>query len=355
MPITSISCPICKRTFKNPQAGSLVVCTCGQRLRVPAAPAAAPIASQTRGPEPEFPWVRLLIVGGSFVAVMALLGVVALVIIIVDYSSRRESDSTAVAQVTAKKTPTTKDHKGKETNPGKKGGPSGKGNPDQPLRKAFDALGSRDKLEQIKVVQIKGKGQFTTAKNVNDITLTWQSIQRFKYVEKFGTVNMEQGFVLKGDQGWTWFDSKMMVLDKDKAGQMQLFAYSLSLSNLLPLKEIGFDLVKGVNLKVRNRNCYSMNVKFAGRPDFLLFFDEETNLLAKSEARTRFMEMGTFKTQDKDTLVEYYYSNYKKTNDVNHWWKVEQYRDGKRYADLELSNIQFFDKVDEAFFSVPGQ
>jgi hypothetical protein len=171
-------------------------------------------------------------------------------------------------------------------------------------------------------------------------------------VEKTST-GIDIGVVLKGDQGWAWFGGPVTILDKKQVAEQQLFAYSLSLSNLLPLKEKGFALESGANVKIQGRDCYSFKVKSAGRPDMVLFLDQDTNLLAKSEfTSNNRIDPKTF--QPRVTLEEYFFSNYKKLKGVNQWWKCEQHLNGTKAAEVEIQEVQFFDKLDNSLFSKPG-
>src|SRR5262249_28631319 len=145
------------------------------------------------------------------------------------------------------------------------------------------------------------------------------------------------------DEGWAWMGKMRKHLDKSAIHEQRLFAYTLSLSNLLPLREKGYELVKGANVNVRGRDCYTIRVKFSGRPDMVFCFDETTHLLARAAFRGRLLRNTTFQAGEVD--FECYYSNYKTTNGVNHWWLYEQYRNGSRYAELNLDNIEFYSKV----------
>jgi hypothetical protein len=221
----------------------------------------------------------------------------------------------------------------------------------EPLRKAFGALGARQKLDRIKAVEIRGKAHFTTAPNVNTVTLIWQSTHRFKYGEVSPAMAFEIGFVLKGEQGWGWFGKLVTPMDPGMAAEQRLFAYSLSISNLLPLKEKGYELVRGPGVRVGAQDCYTIEVKSAGRPDLKLYFDEASHLLAKSAFRAKLFRIGNL--QAGDINFECYYGDYKTTHGVRHWQKYEQFRNGSKYAELNLDHIQFFQKVDDRHFDLP--
>lgn len=350
-------CPRCGRILESFLGSGTICCPCLHQFQVAAPVAAAaplipvPVAVLVRSPQ-NVPLARIFMVAGAFVAAVSGCAFFALLIIAVHLTNKDSATDADGPNLF-----------GANGNHGSEQSPddddeapppaAGERKSPEPLRQAFAALGPSQRLHEIQVVQTRGKAHFTISLNVNTVSLNWQSTRSFKYVEQCTGLNMEIGFVLKGKKGWAWSGQQMHVMDKGMVADQQLFAYSLSLSNLLPLQESGFNLVKGENTTVRQRPCYTFKVQSAGRPDMVLCFDEETHLLAKSEFRGKLFHIQGFQPQD--TYFECYYSNYKNTNGVNHWWTFEQYRNGMRYAELNLDTIQFFDAVQASFFALPGK
>jgi hypothetical protein len=333
----------------------MIHCYCGKMVPVAAAMDSGPGTVRSSGatarqPFWQSPRVRLLIVFGGFTFVFGLLACILVLVLLMDPKAQQNAEAADVGQGKSRDEDTSDaddeadadgDEVVLEQNQASR----------EPLRKAFDALGNRKKLESIKVVQIRGKAHFSASPNVNTVTLTWQSTRRFKYTEINGTMGLELGFVLKGDEGWGWMSKMVKPMDKSTVAEQRLFAYSLSLSNLLPLQEKGYDLVKEGNVKVRGRDCYTIRVKSAGRPDMVLCFDESTHLLAKAAFRAKLSYGYNF--QGGEIHFECYYGDYKTVNGVNHWWKYEQFRNGFKHAELILDDIQFFPKVEKNHFTVP--
>ena len=73
------------------------------------------------------------------------------------------------------------------------------------------------------------------------------------------------------------------------------------------------------------------------------FFDQETNLLAK------IAHMGhdprALPGSDKQVLWEHYFSDYRETEGIKQWRKVEVDHDGKRFSTLTVTNVEFFDEM----------
>jgi hypothetical protein len=203
MPTIHFACPRCGRKFESPQAGATILCPCGQLLHAPqtALPGVNPTQATQRVATS---WNRLLLVGGVLAAMgMFFVSFAALLIFLVFFLNKN-TDSPTVAQADTTVSTSAKGSKKKGTaiNAGKQGSASPSR---EPLGKAFDAIGSRERLEDIKAVRIVCKANFVGGTHINDITLTWQSTKRFKFIEKNETAGTETGFVLKGDQGWQWF------------------------------------------------------------------------------------------------------------------------------------------------------
>jgi hypothetical protein len=358
MSINCYSCPQCGRSIESTLATVKLTCACSHQFQVggpgPLTVPHIPLQVPTDIARQEIPWRRVLMVAGGFTAILASMAFVALLLIAVDLSKKESASDGSASHsqnlfASKNQAGDIEDSEDIEEPISVSADESSR----EPLRKAFAALGPRERLNEIKVVQTKGKAHFTKSPNVNTVSLTWQSTRLFKYVEQIATFNMEMGFVLKGNQGWSWFGQKLQTLDKTMVAEQQLFAYSLSLSNLLPLQEAGFDLVTGAPTTVRQRPCYTITVKSNGRPDMVLCFDKDTHLLAKSEFRGRLFQInGGF---SKETYFECYYSDYKVTNGVKHWWRFEQFRDGAKYAELNLDNIDFFEKAQKSLFALPGK
>jgi hypothetical protein len=206
---------------------------------------------------------------------------------------------------------------------------------DQKLIIPFDALGPAEKLDRIKVVQLKGKATFSNSTLVTEVGFAWHGLSHFRADETF------QGRAIKvivnGDTG-----SYMgKPLPRDKLDLFRNEAYGYSLSNLTPLKDKQFQLKKLADAAFQGKDCMVVEAALPGRPTIKLFFAKDTGLLAKSE----FVAF-----RDKRILFENQYSDYQETDGVKHWRKLDQLRDGVKYAHLDIQTVQFFDKFDPAMF-----
>lgn len=214
----------------------------------------------------------------------------------------------------------------------------------------FDAVAPPEKLDKIKVTRIEGRFSFANSNIVNPVIMTWQSTWRFKWDEKAGAADI--AFLIDGNRGWIGDGRKVKPMDVDGFSFYQSLAYSISLSNLVPLRGKGFEIIPGEDVRVRNADCTQVRVKSAGRPELKMLFDKQTGFLTKAEFRGRFFNVNNLKLQKESTLLENYFSDYRKIAGVNHWQRYEQFRDGKKYCELNLDRVQFFEEADQNWFAI---
>jgi hypothetical protein len=117
--------------------------------------------------------------------------------------------------------------------------------------------------------------------------------------------------------------------------------------------EEGFEVKKGEEFIINGRDCFSVTVNRIGHPEMKMYFEKETNLLYKAEFRGRFLDPHLRFTPN-ETFVEFYFSDYKKTDGINHWRRQEQWRDGRKYSELTVSDVRFFNENDDQRFYVKG-
>lgn len=214
----------------------------------------------------------------------------------------------------------------------------------------FDSIATIERLEEVKGVRIAGKAKFFDSNNVNNVVVTWESLKRLKYTEK--SLGFDTTMVLIRDHGWSIKNDDVLALSDDGLTFYQNFNYAMVLSNLIPLMEEGFDIEKGEEVNVNEKRCSTVTVRRTGRPPMKLFFDLRTRLLYKAEFKGRFLDQNN-KFAPFSTFVELFFSDYRVTDGINHWRKYEQWRDGRRYAEVNLGSVEFFTKLEDHQFSVP--
>ncbi len=216
----------------------------------------------------------------------------------------------------------------------------------------FDAVAPRSRLEEIEAVKITGTATFTFTKNLNEITITWESLRRMKFEER-NPANVETILLLIRDHGWSVKNGNILTLGGDGLAFYQNFNYGTILSNLIPLTEAGFDVVAGADKDIRGVACSSAVVKRPGRAPLTLYFDKKTKLLHKADFTGRFLDANN-RFDPRTTFVEFYFRDYAVFDGVKHWRIQEQWRDGQKYAETKLTDIKFLRKADDSLFATRG-
>jgi hypothetical protein len=130
--------------------------------------------------------------------------------------------------------------------------------------------------------------------------------------------------------------------------ELQNSHYVMILSNLIPLLEPEFKFDKGEEKVVKGKRCECVQVKRTGRPTVKMYFDAKFDHLVSAEIDGESLNLS------KGTDVTYYFSDFRKSDDVQHWRKQEQWRNGKPYESLTIAEIRFLDKADDNLFTTPG-
>jgi serine/threonine protein kinase len=217
----------------------------------------------------------------------------------------------------------------------------------------FDAVAPRSRLDEIKGVQLKGSITLASSPNPLSVVLTWESLKRLKCQETSKFAGAGSTYLLAGNHGWLITGGINRAVSGDLLSYFQTFHHATMLGNLLALNEGGLEIEKTSDAQVRKKDCFSVLVKHAQRPSVRLYFDKQSNLLSKAELHARMVDKNLV-LQPNATLIEVYFSNYQVSDGVNHWRRLEQWRDGKLYSEMNLREIHFLKNVDDAYFSTPG-
>jgi len=111
------------------------------------------------------------------------------------------------------------------------------------------------------------------------------------------------------------------------------------------LKEKGFDVSLIGESKVEGKTVIGVRVAMKNQKDVSLYFDKETNLLAKVEHRTSDPMTGNEINEERIIL------EYKKNADgVPLPKRVKLLRDGKLYLEVEVLEVTFLEKLDDSEF-----
>ena len=218
------------------------------------------------------------------------------------------------------------------------------------LAKAIEAAGGEKKLAKYQAATLKMKGTahlgvaipFTT-----EWALQYPNQHKMTVEAKVGDDTYTQVVIINKDKGWikeNTADAK--PLDKDTLAEKKEQLYVLSIMALVPLKDKSFKLAPVGELKIGDHDAVGMKISRKGHRDVNLYFDKKTHRLVKSEASVKDMD-------NKEVTEETTFSEFKKTDGVLYPSKMKIKRDGKKFADVEVTEYKLEEKLDDSEFAKP--
>jgi hypothetical protein len=152
--------------------------------------------------------------------------------------------------------------------------------------------------------------------------------------------------VVNGDKGWNRSDGTTSTMDKAELDEALEGMYLDWVCTLAPLQGKGFTLKRLTDDKVLDKPALGVRVTHAGHPDIDLYFDKATSLLVKKSFQLKSPD-GTAKTFS--TVL----SDFRAFGKIQWWTKAVTQRDGKKRSELEIIDLQFFDRLDDMVFAKP--
>jgi hypothetical protein len=118
-------------------------------------------------------------------------------------------------------------------------------------------------------------------------------------------------------------------------------------ATLLPLKDKSFTLTALPETKVEGKAAIPVKVTKKDRPEVMLYFDKDSNLLVKTEQMV--------KNEDGKTVkMEAIVSAFKESNGRQVPSKVIVRQDGKLFVEAEMFDHKLHEKLDDKLFVKPG-
>ena len=155
--------------------------------------------------------------------------------------------------------------------------------------------------------------------------------------------------MVNGDKVWAKTGGEATAIDnKDQIAEAKEECYVGWVSSLLPLKDKAFQLSPLGEVKVDGKPAVGVRVSHKGHRDINLFFDKESGLLVKRESVIK-----DFMADGKEVTQETLFSNYKEVKGAKFPMKVVLNRDGKKYVESEMTEIEPKEKIDDAVFAKP--
>ncbi len=155
--------------------------------------------------------------------------------------------------------------------------------------------------------------------------------------------------VIDGNIGWVKEGESVKAMSPEQVAGMKATLYHKAAAQmLLSLREPGTTLTPLGMTSIDGRPAVGVRVLRKDVPELKLFFDKETGLVVKSEARVRDRPNGP------EALVEEYYSDYREINlGVKVPFRTKTLREGRPAREVQTTEFRAVPKLDEALFKTP--
>jgi hypothetical protein len=219
------------------------------------------------------------------------------------------------------------------------------------VEKAVRAHGGLERLSRIRADQVQVKGNLFVEDRETPFAgeTTVQLPGQFKNVLHLttpkGLVTLVQ--IVNGDKVLVTIDGQPQKVDAPAMADIRETLQVTRATRLVPLlTDRSYELTTLPEIKVNDRPALGVRITARGRRELRLFFDRDTSLLVKSEHTT---DAG----EGKEVRQEIYYGDFRDLGGYRRPAKLIALRDGKKVMEAELTDVKYFDKIDDAEFTRP--
>jgi hypothetical protein len=219
---------------------------------------------------------------------------------------------------------------------------------------AIQALGGDAKVAKLRAVQTKYEGH--AYRGETSVVLKAEgAVQlpdkfRLQMDLTFGNNKRTVLDLIDGPKGLRSYDGgDPEPLKKEMLPSVRRALRNLAVAGALPdlLKDKAYTLSPLGELKVNDRPALGVKVSHQGRADLDLYFDKANRLPVKAEWKAASIDL------QHEVAWEVYFSNYKETDGVNRPRTLVLHVDGQKYMELEVAEIRFAERLDDALFARP--
>jgi hypothetical protein len=219
------------------------------------------------------------------------------------------------------------------------------------LERAIKAHGGEDKLKASYATHVKAKAKATDGGNEIAVTLDAyfalpDKVKLVMNVEVQGN-NISAIVVADGKAVHANIMGKPEGLPDALVKELKSSLYREFVTRLAPLRGKGFKLSPLGEVKIDDKEAVGLQVTHDGKPDMNLYFDKATYLLIKAEYRS--IEPGMM--QEVDQVRRF--SDYKEFGGAKLATRMVMHNDGKKFMELEITELRIVDKHDPAMFGKP--
>lgn len=153
--------------------------------------------------------------------------------------------------------------------------------------------------------------------------------------------------IYDGKDAWIRAGDQDVKVTDDILNEFKDAVYGMELMQGAMLKDKSVKMSLIGEVKVKDKPAVGVKVSRDGHKDINMFFDKETGLICKIEARKLDFQSGQEVTEER-IITEYQEKAGRKVPK-----KVEVLRDGKGYLEAEVAEYDVSEKVDDSEFTKP--
>jgi hypothetical protein len=224
-------------------------------------------------------------------------------------------------------------------------------NPKAIVRKAIAAHGGEKELNKFQAGTSKYKGTMKILNQNADVTAetSFQKPDKFKNVMSIDILGktIDVATVYDGKSLWVSAAGNTQEIKDEKVLNEVRESLRAEGGSLVEILKEPFELALVGEVKVKDKDTIGVRVSKKGQRDISYYFDKKTNLLAKTEMRSYQPTSGQEVNQEK-IIVEYQDKSGLKVGK-----RVEILHDGQPFMNIEITDVQILDKLDDSIFVRP--
>jgi hypothetical protein len=153
--------------------------------------------------------------------------------------------------------------------------------------------------------------------------------------------------VFDGKKGWIEVNGQVMKLPDNVLTELKDVADIIKISRLKPLLKKPYELAVIGEVEVGEKPALGVRVSREGAKDINLFFDKKSGLMSKLDRQAIDVTSG------QEVHEERIIRSYQEKDGAKVPHRVGIMRDGKKYVEIEILEINNLDNVDASEFDMP--
>jgi len=221
------------------------------------------------------------------------------------------------------------------------------------IDKAIEAQGGEAVLAKFPAWTLKGAGKFYGLGDPIDFSLEAAGFdKKFRFGMDMTVMNFDLKIVVvvNGAKGWEKVNDDVKDIPADELAEHKEQIHSNAVVSLLPVKkDKAYMLLAIGEYKVDDQPAVGVRVSKKGHRDVTLYFDKAKGHLVKSEFNIKDIKSGG----DREMTQTSFYYDYKEFQGARQPTRMVTERDGKKFIETRVTEMQLAEKLDDTVFDRP--